>query len=113
MPYSEELAQRIRSAIASRADVEEKKMMGGLAFMINGKMSCGIIGDEIMIRVLPEKYESVLELPNAREMDFTGRVMKGFVYVGAEGLETEKELQKWLALALEFAEKGVVKTKKK
>ncbi len=113
MAYSEDLAKRISHALAYRTDCEAKKMFGGLAYMLNGKMSVGIIKDELMVRVIPEKYEAALQMPHAREMNFTGRVMKGFVQVGAGGFETEEQLQHWLETGIEFAEKAEIKKPKK
>ena len=66
--------------------------------MLDGKMCCGIVKDDLMLRVLDEKYESVLEMPHAREMDFTKRQMKGFVYVDEAGWETDAQLGRWLDL---------------
>ena len=113
MAYSEDLAKRIGHALAFRTDLVEKKMFGGLAFMINGKMSVGIIKDELMVRVVSEKYEAALQLPHAKAMDFTGRVMKGFVQVEEPGFETEEQLQYWLETGIEFAEKVEIKKPKR
>src|SRR6266852_2671336 len=79
--YSEALANRIREALARERGVDEIKMMGGLCFMIGGHMALGIVGTELMIRVGPDGYERALARVHAREMDFTGRSMKGFVFV--------------------------------
>ncbi|MBI1227915.1 MAG: hypothetical protein GC192_21975 [Bacteroidetes bacterium] len=112
MAYSEELAKRIRPALAHRTDVEEKKMFGGLAFMVNGKMAVGIIKDQLMIRVVPNKYETLLEMPHTKPMDFTGRIMKGFVQIEESGLETEAQLQQWVETGIEFADLVEVKKPK-
>ena len=77
-------------------------MMGGLTFMVNGKMCLGVSKDDLMVRLAPEVYDAALERPGCREMNFTGRPMRGFVFVGPEGLGTEKELEYWLELALTF-----------
>ena len=79
MPYSEKLADRIRMALDGRDDVVEKKMFGGVAFMVSGSMACGIIGDDLMARVGADQFEVALGRPHARVMDFTGRPLKGFV----------------------------------
>ena len=102
MPFSEQLAERVRNALARESSVEEKKMMGGLTFMVNGKMCVGVAKDDLMLRLGPEAYEGALEKKGCREMDFTGKPMRGFVFVGPEGLETKGELEYWLQLALDF-----------
>ncbi len=103
MPYSELLADRIRSALADRDDVIEKKMFGGIAFMVRGSMACGIVGNDLMARVGPERYEDALLRPHARLMDFTGRPLRGFVLVGAPGIRTDRALRKWIADTVTFA----------
>ena len=104
MPYDEELAGRVRSALSDTAGVSEKKMFGGLAFMLNGNMCCGVDKTNLMLRVGPERYEAALAKPHAGLMDFTGRPMRGFVYVSREGFETPAALQEWLQLAVGFVE---------
>jgi uncharacterized protein (TIGR02453 family) len=106
MAYSEDLAARVRGTLGDRDDVVEKKMFGGLAFMVGGKMACGIVKDDLMARVGDDRYEDALARPHARVMDFTGKPMRGFVLVGAEGVRTAASLRKWVAEALSFAEKG-------
>ena len=86
MAFDEGLAERVREALRDRRDLTEKKMFGGLCFLLGGNMCCGIVGDELMLRVGPEQYEPVLARPHAREMDFTGRALRGMVYVGSAGL---------------------------
>jgi TfoX/Sxy family transcriptional regulator of competence genes len=116
MAYDEKLAQRMRESLAAQKRVEEKKMMGGLTFMVNGKMCVGIIGDEMMARIDPAIYEEALEKRGCREMRFTGRAMKGFVMVGEEGMKSRKELDYWIRLALDFngrAKASKAKKKKK
>lgn len=103
MAYDERLAQRIREVLATRSDVVEKKMFGGLAFMLRGNMCCGVTRDDMMVRVGPEAYEEALALPHAREMDFTGKPLKGFVYVGQEGFESDDDLLAWVGRGVNFA----------
>ena len=103
MAYDEGLAQRIRDALDEREDLSERRMFGGLCFMLGGNMDCGVVGEELMLRVGPQAYAACLALPHAREMDFTGRSMKGFVYVGVEGLEDDADLADWLARGVAFA----------
>jgi TfoX/Sxy family transcriptional regulator of competence genes len=101
--YDEGLAQRIREEFESRDGVIEKKMFGGLAFMLGGNMSVGIVKSELMVRVGPEAYDAALAEPHARKMDFTGRAMKGFVYVGPKGYESDDDLRAWIERGIAFA----------
>jgi TfoX/Sxy family transcriptional regulator of competence genes len=113
MAFDEALGERVATALLRAGiDFQEKRMFGGLGFMINDKMCVGMVKDELMVRVLEEKYVDVLQLPHAREMDFTGRPIKGFVYVSAGGLQDDTSLQKWIDLGIEFAKFGKVKTRK-
>ena len=102
MGYDERLAERIRLAVAIRPDVAEKKMFGGLAFLNKGKMFCGIVKDELMVRVGPERYEESLREPHVRPMDFTGRPMKGYIFVESAGCRTDKEVRRWVEQGAEF-----------
>jgi len=102
VPYDEVVGQRVRAALAKHPGVVEKKMFGGLAFLIGGHMCCGVVGDELMVRVGPARYETALREPHAREMDFTGRPLKGFVYVGAAGFASTRHLNDWVARGVEF-----------
>lgn len=105
MAYDENLAERVRATIHGKTtpstDTVEKKMFGGLCVMVSGHMCCGITGGDLLVRVGPDRYESALSLPHARPMDFTGKPMKGIVYVGSEGLDDE-QLGMWLSMGLEF-----------
>ena len=85
MAYDETLADRIRRALGPRDDVTEKKMFGGIAFLLNGKMFCGIVGSDLMVRVGRERYEAALRKAHTRPMDFTGRPLPGYVYVSEAG----------------------------
>jgi len=111
MAYDEDLARRIREHYEERGDVEEKKMFGGLCFMVSNHMCCGIVGDTLMARVGPDNYEECVAHRHAREMDFTGRAMNGMVYVSPPGLESEKNLAHWLGICTSFA--GSLPTKAK
>jgi len=103
MAYNEFLADRVRNIlIPYREETKEKKMMGGLTFMLNGKMCCGIVKDDLMVRVIDEKYEPSLQKPHCRKMDFTGKALKGFLFVDAEGIESDGELKEWIGLGIEF-----------
>ncbi len=103
MAYDERLAIRIREVIGGRPDVTEKKMFGGIAFMAGGNMACGIVGDELMVRVGPDAYEDALARPHARLMDFTGRPMKGMVMVGRDGIAADDGLREWVGRGLAYA----------
>lgn len=114
MAYNENLGRRVAHILAERgADFTEKKMFGGLGFMLNDKMCCGIVKEDLMLRVMDEHFERLLHEPHARPMEFTGRVMKGFLFIDNEGVESDAALARWLDFGLEFAEKGEVKSKKK
>ena len=103
MAFDEGLAQRIRELIEDEKGIVEKKMFGGLCFLASDNMCCGIVGEELMVRVGPDAYAECLTRPHAREMDFTGRAMKGMVYVGVEGFEADEDLESWLRQGLAFA----------
>ena len=110
MAYDEGLAQRIREALGERAGVDEKRMFGGLAFMVRGHMTVGIIGEELMVRVGADAYEASLKRPHARPMTFTGKPIETMVYVSTEGFEEDEDLESWIGLALAFNESQPVKT---
>ena len=99
--YDENLAERVRIHL-SQAPFTERKMFGGLAFLIGGNMACGIVRDELMVRTGPANYEAALARPHARPMEFTGRPMRGMVFVGVEGLD-EPSLAGWVRLGMAHA----------
>lgn len=113
MAYDEPLANRVRTILKRQKKVEEKKMMGGLTFMVNGKMCVGVLQDDLMARVDPQVYELALQKKGCREMNFTGKPMKGFVFIGPEGTERKVDLDYWLDLALDFNKKAKASKKKK
>lgn len=102
MAYDESTAYRVREALAQQESVTERKMFGGLAFMINGHMCCGVMQDHLMVRVGPQQYETALAQPYAREMDFTGRPMKGMIWVDPPGYQSEADLRAWVEQGLSF-----------
>ena len=103
MAYNEELAAMTRELISqSHKNVEEKAMFGGLCFMVNDKMCVGVEKERLMVRLDPAKYDEVMEKEGCKPMDFTGKIMKGFVFVDADTLTTKKKLEYWIALALEY-----------
>lgn len=103
MAYDEGLAERVRDVLADQPNVTEKRMFGGLAFLIGGKMGVGIVKDQLMVRVGPEAYEKRVREPQARKMDFTGRPMKGFIYVAPKGFESDTDLRRWVGYGLAYA----------
>ena len=103
MAYDEGLAQRVREALATRAGVTEKKMFGGLCFLVRGHMACGIVGNELMVRTGPHAWADALAQPHAREMDFTGRALRGFVYVDSPGIEDDDALGTWVRRGTDYA----------
>ena len=102
--YDENLARRVRALTVGRKDVVEQMMFGGIAFMCRGRMACGLVRDELMVRVGPERYDETLRRPHVRPMDFTKRPMRGLVFVSLAGVEDDADLQAWLQLAFEVAE---------
>lgn len=103
MAFDEAVAERVRKALAGAPDVVEKRMFGGVAFMVRGNMCCGVIGDRLMLRVGPDRYEAALSRPHSRAMDFTGKPMKGLVYVEPAGFASPRDLRTWIERAMEFA----------
>ena len=104
MAYSEELADRVRAVFAGRSGVREQKMFGGLAFMLNGNMACGVLGDELVVRVGKEGLDDALSQLHSRPFDMTGRPMRSFVYVAAEGIATNGRLKEWVGRGVSLAE---------
>jgi TfoX/Sxy family transcriptional regulator of competence genes len=113
MAYSETLANRVREALQELPVLEEKAMMGGLAFMVNDKMCVGIIRDELMCRIDPELHAAAVEENGCRTMDFTKRPMKGYVMVDETGLRTRQELAYWVNLCLDFNDRAKSSKRKK
>jgi len=116
MSYNEKLANMTRELIAhTQNNIEEKPMFGGLCFMVNDKMALGVEKDRLMVRLNPDIYDEVMEKDGCRPMDFSGKVMKGFVFVDAKVLTSKKKLGYWVNLALEYnkiAKASKKKTKK-
>jgi hypothetical protein len=103
MAYDEALADRVRRVLGPDEGVTEQKMFGGIAFMRGGKMFCGIVNDELMVRCGPDRYAESLAEPHVRPMDFTGTPMKGYVFVGPKGCGTDAAVRPWVALGDAFA----------
>ncbi len=114
MAYNEKLADRVREIIvATHKITEEKKMFGGLCFMVNGKMCVGVEQERLMVRLDPAKYDEVMEKEGCMPMDFTGKIMKGYVFVDISALNTKKKLEYWVKLALEYNKIAKASKKKK
>ncbi len=114
MAYNEALSEQIAGILLDKGIIfEEKKMFGGICFMLNEKMCVGVVKDELMLRVLDERFEEAIGREFARPMDFTGKRMKGFLFVAEEGLSSLEHLEKWVEMGMEFGELGVVKSKTK
>jgi TfoX/Sxy family transcriptional regulator of competence genes len=103
MAYDENLASRIRQSLAPRADLMERKMFGGLAFMLRGNMCCGVVGDRLMLRLGEEGVAAALQEPHTSPMDFTGKVMKSMVYVDPEGTAAPEDLNRWVNRGADYA----------
>lgn len=102
MPFDERLAGRLRVVLRDVPGGSEKRMFGGIAFMVDGHMSCGIVGKDLMVRVGAERHAEALAQSHARPMDFTGRPMKGMVFVSPEGFADDAALRAWVERALAF-----------
>ena len=114
MSYNEKLADRVREIIAiDHSNVEEKKMFGGLCFMVNDKMCVGVESERLMVRLDPTKYDEVINKDGCKPMDFTGRIMKGYVFVDIDALNTRQKLEYWVKLALEYNKIAKASRKKK
>lgn len=103
VPYDDQLASRVRALVSGDASMSERKMFGGLCFMTHGHMCFGVVGDDLMVRVGPDRWEQSLAMPYTREMDFTGRSMRGMVYVSSEGLSEDGDLRQWIDSGLDYA----------
>ena len=108
MAYSDYLADRVRSRLTNAGQVEEKKMMGGLIFMVNQKMCIGVDidkrtqTDRLMVRVGKLPYQELLQREGSRQMDFTGKPMRGFLFIDPDGFDSDSNLDFWVSKALEF-----------
>ena len=111
MSFDEKTADRIRKALRARTDVVEKTMFGGLCFMVNSQMCCGLTKTDFMVRVGRENYEEALSQPHARPMDFTGRPLAGMIYVDPPGYRTGAALAKWVQRGVDFVSSNPAKKK--
>jgi TfoX/Sxy family transcriptional regulator of competence genes len=101
--YDEALADRVPSVLGGRSGLAEKRMFGGLAFLVSGNMCCGVHGDELILRLAPEQAEGALREPHVRVFDMTGRPMKGWVLVASKAVETDVALSSWVGQSAAFA----------
>lgn len=104
MAFSEQLAERIRRVLRDRSDVTEKKMFGGVAFMVGGNMACGPQGDSLIVRIGRDAAKAAMAKPHVKPMDFTGKVLSTFATIEAEGIKTEVQLRRWVRMAIAYAE---------
>ena len=105
MAFSEALAERVRHLLARRKNVEEKKMFGGIGFLLNGNMLVGVWKDSLIVRLGPDEGDEALKEPHVSEFDITGRAMKGWVLVAPEGVEADEQLKGWIERAVKFVAK--------
>jgi TfoX/Sxy family transcriptional regulator of competence genes len=105
MAFDESLADRIRSGLGRKKGVEEKKMFGGLGFLLNGNMLVGVWKDSMIVRVGPDSYEDALLEPHVKEFDITGKPMKGWIMVEADGVQNEAQVKAWIQRAVKFVGK--------
>lgn len=103
MAYDEGLAQRVREMLQEQPELTEKKMFGGIGFMLQGNMACGVIGEELIVRVGPDQHGGALEKPHTRAFDFTGQPMTGWIMVAPDGYESDADLEQWVQQGADFA----------
>jgi len=105
MTYNEETTERLRGELRATPDVIEKKMFGGVSFLLGGNMAVGVVGDDLCVRVGPEAFDATVQLPGARIMDFTGWPMKGWVFVAPEGFTDDESLAAWVKRGTDYAKR--------
>ncbi len=103
MAFDEALAERLRVLFKRVPTSAERRMFGGLCFLVSGRMCCGIVGRDLVVRVGPDRHDDALRRPYTRPMDFTGRPMRGFIYVAPTGFRTARSLSQWVERAVRFA----------
>ena len=109
MACDEGVAERVRTVLDRRTGISEQRSFGGLSFLLNRNMRCGVLNDELAVRVGPDAYDDAVARPHARPMDFTGRPMGGWVYVAPDGFSGDADLDRWVALGVAFASSLPVK----
>jgi TfoX/Sxy family transcriptional regulator of competence genes len=103
MTYDEDLAERVRDVVSARADVTERKMFGGIAFMVGGNMACGVLGEDLIVRLGDEEAKEALNEEGVRPFDFTGRPMKTTVYISPERTRDDGGLAEWVDAGADYA----------
>jgi TfoX/Sxy family transcriptional regulator of competence genes len=103
MAYNEDLAKRLRAHLGRVHGLQEKKMFGGIGFLVNGNMACGVHGDDLIIRVNPADHDAALKLKHVKQFDMTGRPMKGWIVVQRPGYASDEALKNWIAKSVRFA----------
>ena len=111
--YDEELAERVREVLADRTDVDEKKMFGGLTFMVGGQMSCGVLKNDLIVRIEPIDFDDLAAQAGVRPFDFTGRPMQGMVYVERDVLADDDVLRSWVQRGVTFVAAHPAKRKRR
>jgi TfoX N-terminal domain len=104
MPYDQALAQRIQAALRALPGLTEKKMFGGVGFMVSGNMACGVHGPDLIVRLSPAQYEQAIKQPHVHVFDLTGKPMKGWITVGPAGCATDEDLRMWIEHGVAFAQ---------
>lgn len=113
MAFDETLAQRLRSLLIGRSGYEERRMFGGIAFMLDGRMCCGVLKGELVARVSADDYAAALKQPQVRPMDFTGRPMKGYLYIASSAIADDGSLAMWVERCVSFVTALPAKPEKK
>jgi TfoX/Sxy family transcriptional regulator of competence genes len=103
MAYDQALADRVRNVLSARAEVSERKMFGGIAFMVGGNMACGVLGEDLIVRLSKDESVDALGEEGVRPFDFTGKPMKGIVYVSPERTTTDEDLAEWVEAGADLA----------
>ncbi len=106
MAYDEALAERVRTVLLTVPNVEEKKMFGGVSFMVNSQMCCGVLKDDLVVKTGPDGFEALVAQPNVRPFDFSGRPMVGMVYVASGGVATDAQLRAWIQRGVDFVQRN-------
>lgn len=104
MAYDQALAQRIRDTLPGIPGITEQKMFGGIGFMVDGNMACGVSNNDLMVRINPDDTAAAIAHPNVRTFDMTGRPMKGWVLVEPAGLQADDDLKRWVDQGVAFAQ---------
>ena len=109
MTYDEGVAERVRTVLDGQTGISEQRSFGGLSILLNRNMCCGVLNDELVVRVGSNAYDDAVERPHTRPMDFMGRPMRGWVYVAPDGFNEDADLDRWVALGVAFASSLPVK----